>query len=1143
MVLSSVAEFLTPFGRLPAVEAALENVRRNRAATLAGLAPPAVALMVAEVAAGMHSPIVVVVESDARGEELAAPLRFFLRVLANLPASAVGNVPALDVAPGTGISPHPEILETRGVSLWRYATEQTRVLIVPAAAARMRAHDAVFYSSLGITLARDEEVPLEDLVAHLRSVGYVRAEAVEMPGQFTVRGGILDVFPPEAARPVRLELLGDTLESLREFDPETQRSVRPLERVSLAPLTDEPRGWHAAPETTSSSETVGETGRGTLFDLRPDTLVILEEPEAIRAAQEAALGGVGAADSDGAGDGENKSAAWPYLSEEEWQESLKRCARLELTRLPIEKSHGRAARRAAHAVVTQPAARYHGNLPVFLTETRGRLKAGERVLAAAGTLGELERLADLCREYELPFRLAETEAGATGDRLADDSAMGSVAALLLVRAPLEAGFIVPGARLALYGSADLLDALPIRSRPRERSKSATFFSDQGDWKPGEYVVHLDHGIGRFENLQQMESGGTRGEFLRLIYADDTRLYVPVERMDLVQPYHTAGGAVPQLDALGGVGWTTRKARVKKSLEEMADKLLELYAERQMAPGHAFPPDTAWQREFDDAFEFAETPDQVTAIADVKRDMESPRPMDRLLCGDVGYGKTEVAMRAAFKAVMDGKQVVVLTPTTVLAFQHFETFRRRFAAFPVKIEMISRFRSAAEQKKVLLAAESGQVDILIGTHRVLSKDVKMQNVGLVIVDEEQRFGVGHKEKLKTLRPEVDVLTLSATPIPRTLHMSLVGMRDLSLIETPPTGRLAIQTVVAPFSEGVVKRAIEQEMERDGQVFFIHNRVESIGSVATLVRKLVPKARVVVGHGQMGEKQLEDVMMRFVRNDADVLISTTIVENGLDIPRANTILVNRAESLGLSELYQLRGRVGRSSERAYAYLLVPPEATLSGIARQRLAALREFSELGSGFRLAALDLELRGAGNLLGRQQHGHINAIGFDLYCQMLDRAVAQRKGDSVRPERRATVNLGLDIRIPPEYIAEENLRLRTYNRIAELERPEARQALLQDLSDRFGPPPQAILNLLDYSVMKSLAETLGVASIERRGTQVAVKFHEETPVPPERLVKVVRSMKGLRLDPAGVLWIEIERGAGRVAESIRNVLLQLDAEG
>jgi transcription-repair coupling factor (superfamily II helicase) len=427
--------------------------------------------------------------------------------------------------------------------------------------------------------------------------------------------------------------------------------------------------------------------------------------------------------------------------------------------------------------------------------------------------------------------------------------------------------------------------------------------------------------------------------------------------------------------------------------------------------------------------------------------------------------------------------------------------------------------------------------------VLSKDVKMQNVGLVIVDEEQRFGVGHKEKLKTLRPEVDVLTLSATPIPRTLHMSLVGMRDLSLIETPPTGRLAIQTVVAPFSEGVVKRAIEQEMERDGQVFFIHNRVESIGSVATLVKKLVPKARVVVGHGQMGEKQLEDVMMRFVRNDADVLISTTIVEKGLDIPRANTILVNRAERLGLSELYQLRGRVGRSSERAYAYLLVPPEATLSGIARQRLAALREFSELGSGFRLAALDLELRGAGNLLGRQQHGHINAIGFDLYCQMLDRAVAQRKGDSVRPERRATVNLGLDIRIPPEYIAEENLRLRTYKRIAELERPEARQALLQDLSDRFGPPPQAILNLLDYSVMKSLAETLGVASIERRGTQVAVKFHEETPVPPERLVTVVRSMKGLRLDPAGVLWIEIERGAGRVAESIRNVLLRLEGEG
>ncbi|MGD0841016.1 MAG: transcription-repair coupling factor [Candidatus Acidiferrales bacterium] len=1136
MLLSSIAEFLSPFARLPAVEAALEHLRRDRPATLAGLAPPAVALMVAHVAGELRRPVIVVVESDARAEELAAPLRFFLRAFANLPPSAVGSVPALDVAPGAGSSPHPEILETRGVSLWRYATEQTRVLLVPAAAARMRARDATFYSSLGLTLVRDEEVPLEDLVAHLISVGYVRAETVEMPGQFTVRGGILDVFPPEAGRPVRLELLGDTLESLREFDPETQRSVRPLERVSLPPLTDEPDGWHTAPG--SSDENVGETPIGTLFDLRPETIVILEEAEAIAAAQDAAVAEVSAAE----GSADAARAPWPFLSEKDLQRSLERCARLELTRLPIEKSQSRAARRAANTVVTQPATRYHGNLPAFLNEARSRLAKGERVLAAAGTPGELERLADLCREYELPFRLAETEPGATGDRLADDSAIGSVAALLLVRAPLDAGFIVPEARMALYGSGDLLDALPTRSKPRQRSKTATFFSDMGDWKPGDYVVHLDHGIGRFENLQQMESGGTRGEFLRLIYADDARLYVPVERMDLVQPYHTAGGAAPPLDALGGVGWTTRKARVKKSLEEMADKLLELYAERQAAPGHAFPPDSAWQREFEEAFEFEETPDQVTAITDVKRDMENTRPMDRLLCGDVGYGKTEVAMRAAFKAVMDGKQVVVLTPTTVLAFQHWETFRRRFAAFPVRIEMISRFRTPAEQKKVLLAAESGQVDILIGTHRLLSKDVKLQSVGLVIVDEEQRFGVGHKERLKVLRPDVDVLTLSATPIPRTLHMSLVGMRDLSLIETPPTGRLAIQTVVAPFSESVVKRAIEQELERDGQVFFIHNRVESIGSVATLVRKLVPKARIVVGHGQMNEKALEAVMLKFVRNEANVLISTTIVENGLDIPRANTIVVNRAERLGLSELYQLRGRVGRSNERAYAYLLVPPETTLSDIAKQRLAALREFSELGSGFRLAALDLELRGAGNLLGRQQHGHINAIGFDLYCQMLDRAVAQRKGETTRPERRATVNLGMDIRIPPEYIAEENLRLRTYKRIAELERPEARQALLQDLSDRFGPPPQAILNLLDYSALKGLAESLGVASIERRGSQVAVKFHEETPVPPERLVKVLRSTQGLRLDPAGVLWIEVERGVGRGADAIRNVLLRLEAE-
>src|SRR5213083_1159129 len=502
----------------------------------------------------------------------------------------------------------------------------------------------------------------------------------------------------------------------------------------------------------------------------------------------------------------------------------------------------------------------------------------------------------------------------------------------------------------------------------------------------------------------------------LKYADDARLYVPLERMDLVQSYRVLEGAHPPLDRLGGTAWNARKTRVRKSVEDMADQLLALYAQRKTTAGFAFSPDGNFQREFEDAFEFEETADQVTAIRDIKRDMERAEPMDRLLCGDVGYGKTEVAMRAAFKTVVDNKQVALLAPTTVLTFQHFETFKKRFAAFPARIEMLSRFRSAAEQKKVLADLEAGKVDVVIGTHRLLSKDVRFADLGLLIVDEEQRFGVAHKERLKEMRKNVDALALSATPIPRTLHMSLVGLRDMSVIETPPRDRLAIQTVVAPFQEELVQTAIETELARDGQIFFIHNRVEPIYSLGAMVQKLVPKARVVVAHGQMAEKELESVMLKFIRDEADVLVATTIVENGLDIPRANTILINRADRLGLSELYQLRGRVGRSNQRAYAYLLVPPEATLSEIARKRLSAMKEFSELGAGFRIAALDLELRGAGNLLGGEQSGHIEAVGLDLYVKLLEQTILELRGQAPAEAPRAALNLKVDLRIPEDYV-------------------------------------------------------------------------------------------------------------------------------
>src|SRR5216110_3046918 len=574
----------------------------------------------------------------------------------------------------------------------------------------------------------------------------------------------------------------------------------------------------------------------------------------------------------------------------------------------------------------------------------------------------------------------------------------------------------------------------------------------------------------------------------LYYAEEAKLYVPVERLDLVQRYSSAEGNQPTLDRLGGIGWQKTKAKAKRAMRDMADELLRLYAERKLVPGHAFPQDAPWQREFEEGFEYTLTPDQETAIEDVKGDMQTPAPMDRLLCGDVGYGKTEVAMRAAFKTVMDGKQAAVLTPTTILAYQHFDTFRQRFAPFPVKVELLSRFRSSKEQKEIVKRVESGEIDIIIGTHRLLSKDIAFRDLGLVVVDEEQRFGVAHKERLKHVKKKVDVLTLSATPIPRTLNMSLTGLRDMSVIETPPRDRLAIQTQVVQFSEQVIKSAIELELARSGQVFFIHNRVESIDTIAALVKRLVPQARMAVGHGQMNEKEMERVMLDFIDYKYDVLVATTIIENGIDIPRANTIIINRADHYGLSQLYQLRGRVRRSSRRAYAYLLIPSDTELSPIARRRLAAIREFSDLGAGFRSAALDLELRGAGNILGGQQSGHMDALGFDLYTQMLERTVAELRGEVIEDEISVSINLGVDVAIPDDFIEDMGQRLRTYKRVSSARDEETLSSIRLESQDRYGRLPESVEQLFGYALLRRFAENLAVLSIDKTTDGVALKF-------------------------------------------------------
>jgi transcription-repair coupling factor (superfamily II helicase) len=627
---------------------------------------------------------------------------------------------------------------------------------------------------------------------------------------------------------------------------------------------------------------------------------------------------------------------------------------------------------------------------------------------------------------------------------------------------------------------------------------ASFASDFRDLRTGDLVVHVDHGIGRYDGLTKVSSGRSDLEVMLLTYQNDDRLYVPMERLDLVHKFSGTGGKVPALDRLGGQSWTRTKSRVRKAMEELATELLNLYAARKTVEGFSHAEDTDWQREFEQAFPFDPTPDQARAITEVKRDMETPSPMDRLVCGDVGFGKTEVALRAAFKAVMGGKQVAILAPTTVLAFQHLNTFRERFAPFPVKVEMMSRLRSAKQQAETAARVEAGDVDIAVGTHRILSSDITFRNLALLIVDEEQRFGVKDKERIKKLKKSVDVLILTATPIPRTLQMAMAGVVDLSLVETPPESRLAIQTHLVPFSESIIAPAIRHELQRGGQIYFVHNRVESIDTAT----------------GQMSKGALEKAMMKFVQGEADILVSTTIIENGLDIPRVNTLIVNRADKFGLAQLYQLRGRIGRSDRQAYAYLLVPPHQTLTKTARQRLQALQDFSDLGSGFRIAAMDLEIRGAGELLGPKQHGHMAALGFEMYCQMLERTVEEMKTGEPLPEFRTQINLGLVL----------------YRKVASARSEEEVGGVREEMEDRFGRVPDAAVRLMDAARIRLLAERMHILQVDFRRNTLLVKFAPTSPLDPARLMAYVQSHEGATLTPAGLLklpaaWPREERVA------------------
>jgi transcription-repair coupling factor (superfamily II helicase) len=1125
-----------------------EVAKGARVISIAGLSSPsAKALVVSRLQAELDRRFAIVTDTNSDAETWYCDLLFFQ----GKDESAALFLPSFGTDPYSGVSPHAETLERRALTLWQLSLRKSRFIVVPVRSLVTRTPTPEEIANLGMVLRRDEDVSPDDLIGRLVSVGYVREEPISGVGQFSVRGGILDIWSAGGAAPIRIEFFGDTVDSIREFDVETQVSVRQLSETPIAPMrefavsADDLKAWAGQArkrfpdakfarnlEDRTDFADQGESFPGwefllpmskpleaSVFDHLNDAVFIVDEPVNIEGSLARSYEQTGARFEAVSEIGD--IALRPdelFLTVDDVRTRLDTALRFEIRSLgrsaaatdeDLSLGHTSplflfptAAVAAEIEITSRATQKFHGRLRNFAEAIKADIS--DRTTIVVRTSGIAERLHEILSEFDVD------------------------AAAKVVIGDLSAGFELPSAKITVYSETDIFGELSeqevptmiTRTRGRQ-PKLGAFISDFRDLKPGDFVVHVDHGIGRFEGLQTLEAGGVSREFMLLVYADNAKLFVPVERLDLVSRYSSGESTSPTLDRLGGLGWQKTKARAKRAMRDMADELLKLYAERKLIRGHAFPADTPWQHEFEDAFPYDLTADQETAINDVKGDMQDPSPMDRLIVGDVGYGKTEVAMRAAFKAVMDGCQVAVLAPTTVLAYQHFETFTKRFAAFPAKIDLLSRFRTKKEQTDAVAKAEQGNIDVLVGTHRILSYDVKLPKLGLVVVDEEQRFGVAHKEKLKQLKKKVDVLTLSATPIPRTLNMSLLGMRDMSVIETPPRDRLAINTQVVQFSEGVIRSAIELELARDGQVFFVHNRVETIDSIAALVQKIVPNARIAIGHGQMNEKEMEQVMLDFIDHRYDILVATTIIENGIDIPRANTIIINRADSYGLSQLYQLRGRVGRSNRRAYAYLLIPSELELTPIARRRLSAIREFSDLGAGFRLAALDLELRGAGNILGGQQSGHLDALGFDLYTKMLERTIAEIRGDDIADETSVSINVGVDVSIPHSYISEAGQRLRTYKRISSAENEDALVQIHAELEDRYGRIPPPVEDLFEYGRLRKLAERMRIVSIDKAADSLAIKLAENALVAPERLITVLSETEGSNFSPSGILRIAL----------------------
>ena len=1108
---------------------------------LVGLEGGSLGFVLARIAASRPGTLVVT-PTLAEAEQILADVEFFLGDRSPLTASLY---PPYAHLPFGNLPAHHWTVSRRIRCLWSLCSGQGAALaVVPIQALLHRTMPRQALTGFAELLLEGEEVERKSLLAKLVSGGYSPTALVEEPGDMAVRGGIVDIYGPLHDDPLRLEFFGDFVDSLRLFRPHDQRSVGRVDESILLPMSEvilDPAALERGRNNLARLKadpakilalreplTVGSPFPGIesflplfyektegLWDYFPENgLTWIADPAGVEREAKNYLATLRDHQANlAASDGVHldwEQIAFPL---EEVLERLRSRPHLGVRPLDVLGKVPRLHFQGlpARDFITPPEEGSQSVLAPLVKMVRSLNDQGTTPYLVCRTKGQMKRLGELLEKYGLVCLVQESLAPDKPPQAAD---------LYLILGALTSGFALPGPGLLVLTEEEALGQARVKSRPREELPPSARLASYAELNPDDLVVHVDHGVGRFKSLVNLAVGGRMGDFLLLEYKGDDKLYVPADHLDKIQKFAGPEGQKPALDRLGGTAWTKTKSRVRRKLVEIVRELVELYALRQIRKGFAFSGRDEIFREFEATFPFQETDDQARAIEDVIRDMAVERPMDRLICGDVGYGKTEVALRAAFKAVLDGKQVALLVPTTVLAEQHGQSFIERLAPYPVRVEVLSRFKTPAEQKKTLAGLEKGLVDVIIGTHRLLSKDVLFSNLGLVIIDEEHRFGVTHKERLKELRKTVDVLALTATPIPRTLQMSLLSIRDLSVINTPPVDRQSITTYISRFDPAVIQEAVGREMLRDGQVFFVHNRVRDIVKVANLIQKLVPVARVEVAHGQMSERVLEEVMHKFVAGEIDVLVCTTIIESGLDIPSANTIIINHADKLGLAQIYQLRGRVGRSSQKAYAYLLIPAESTLTRDAQKRLKVMMDFSHLGAGFQIAMHDLRIRGGGNLLGHAQSGSVAQVGYEMYLALMEQAVAELKGERVEERLDPEINLPFPAFIPAEYVDEPNQRLTLYRRLSTVDEASELEDLVAEMRDRFGELPPEGQNLIEAIRLKLILRRGGVGRLDVGEHKAVLTFAETTPLDPARLVDLVRSNpKRYRLTPKQQLSI------------------------